>query len=137
MIKSTSGKTKDFNEQARRSTTENVTCDRDRKKKTKEAMLNVLTERARASHPEPDMKNFTTCKDNHVPNINFNTNYANGNTILPNKRNVNKSRDHLSVLCQPVEATEKAIAFIKDNIQYKLDDSSWDFTRRSNSAESE
>lgn len=99
-------------------------------------MLNVLTERARASHPEPDMKNFTICKDNYVSNISFNTNYANGNTILPNKQNVNKSRDHLSVLCQPFEATEKAIAFIKDNIQYKLDDSSWDFTRRSNSAES-
>ena len=37
---------------------------------------------------------------------------------------------------RPVEANEKITAFIEDNLQNKFDDSSFDFTRRSNNAES-
>ena len=57
-FKSTRCKTKVFKEQARRNSVGNVTCHRDGRKKTKEKMLNVLTDRTRTSQPEPGINSF-------------------------------------------------------------------------------
>ena len=59
-----------------------MTCDRERKKKTKEKMLNVLTNRKRTPPPETSMIDLTPCEDNEKSNISSDTNCSNSNTIL-------------------------------------------------------
>ena len=58
-----------------------MTCDRERKKKTKEKMLNVLTNRKRTPPPEPSMIDLTPCEDIEKSNISSDTNCSNSNTI--------------------------------------------------------
>ena len=48
-----------FKEQAKGTSFENVTSDRERRKKTKEKMLNVLTNRKRTPTPETGMIDLT------------------------------------------------------------------------------
>ena len=73
---------KDFKEQAKGDSFENVTCDCEKRKKTKEEMLNVVTNRERIPPPETSMIDPTPCKDNEKSNISSDTNYSNSNTIL-------------------------------------------------------
>ena len=61
---------------------ENVTCDRERRKKTKEKLLNVLTNRKRTPPPETSMIDLISCEDNEKSNISSDTSYSNSNTIL-------------------------------------------------------
>ena len=46
---------REFKEQVKGISFENVTCDRERRKKTKEKMLNVLTNRKKTPPPETSM----------------------------------------------------------------------------------
>ena len=59
-----------------------MTCDCERRKKTKEKMLNVLTNRKRTPPPGTSMIDLTLCEDNEKSNISSDTNYSNSNTIL-------------------------------------------------------
>ena len=61
---------------------ENVTCDRERRKKTKEKMLNVLTNRKRTPPPETSMNDLTPCKDNEKSNISSDKSYPNSNNKM-------------------------------------------------------
>ena len=73
---------REFKEQVKGTSFENVTCDRERRKKTKEKMLNVLTNRKRTPPPETSMIDLTPCEDNEKSNISSDTIYSNSNTIL-------------------------------------------------------
>ena len=84
----------------------NVICDHERRKKTKEKMLNVLTDRTGASPLELDMINLKTCKDNEKSNVSFDINDSNGNSILPEMNEmqpIRKIESHVSVLRRLVE----------------------------------
>ena len=59
-----------------------MTCDRERRKKTKENMLNVLTNRKRTPPPETSMIDLASCEDNEKPSISSDTSYSNSTTIL-------------------------------------------------------
>ena len=71
-----------FKEQVKGISFENVTCDRERSKKTKETMLNVLTNRKRTPPPETSMIGLISWEDNEKSNISSDTSYSNSNTLL-------------------------------------------------------
>ena len=77
---------REFKEQVKDIRYENVTCDRERRKKTKEKMLNVLTNRKRTPFPKTSMIELTPCEGNEKPNISSDTNYSNSSTILSEMR---------------------------------------------------
>ena len=62
-FQSSRGSVREFKEQVKGTSFENVTCYR-KKKKTKDKMLNVLTNRKRTSPPETSMFDLTPCEDN-------------------------------------------------------------------------
>ena len=119
-FQSSQGNVRVFKKKARSINLRNVTYDRERRKKTKEKMLNALTGRISIPPPEPDMNNLTPCEDNEKFNISF---------------DVNQLR-YDSVLRRSVKTTEKARVFTKGNLQNELDDSSLDFTKSLNNTES-
>ena len=71
-----------FKEQVKGISFENVTCDRERSKKTKETMLNVLTNMKRTPPPETSMIGLISWEDNEKSNISSDTSYSNSNTLL-------------------------------------------------------
>ena len=71
-----------FKEKVKGTSCENVTCDHERRKKTKENMLNVLTNRKRTPPPGTSMIDLAPCEDNEKPNISSDTNYSNSSAIL-------------------------------------------------------
>ena len=81
-FQSSRGGVREFKEQVKGTSFETVTCDRERRKKTKEKMLNILTNRKRTQPLETGMIDLTPCEDNEKSNINYDTNYSNSNTIL-------------------------------------------------------
>ena len=89
----------------------NVTCDRERRKKTKEKMPNVLTDRIRASPREPGMINLTPCEDNEKSNFSFDTNYSNSIFVLSEISRMwlkIEIESYASVFDGPFKAAEKA-----------------------------
>ena len=89
----------------------NVTCDRERRKKTKEKMPNILTDRIRASPREPDMINLTPCEDNEKSNFSFDTNYSNSIFVLSEISQMwlkIEIESYASVFDGPFKAAEKA-----------------------------
>ena len=116
-----------------------MTCDHDRRKKTKEKMLNVLINRKRTPPPETSMIDLTPCQDNEKSNISSDTNYSNSNTVLPEMNEIQsiiQIESNTNVLRRPVEAAKKARVFAKDNQQNMFDDSSLDFTKSINNGNS-
>ena len=96
-----------------------MTCDREKRKKIKEKMLNILTDRKKTSPPESGMINLTPFKDYEKSNISFDTNYSNNNTILPEMSEIQpiiETESYTIVLRRPVKAAEKAIVFTMDNL---------------------
>ena len=123
---------REFKEQFKGISFENVTCDRERRKKTKEKMLNVLTNRKRTPPPETSMIDLISCEDNEKSNISSDTSYSNSNTILSEMSEIQpiiEIESYANVLRRPVETAKKARVFTKDNQQNVLDDSSLDFTK--------
>ena len=121
-----------FKEQVKGISFENVTCDRERRKKTKEKMLNVLTNRKRTPPPETSMIDLISCEDNEKSNISSDTSYSNSNTILPEMSEIQpiiENESYANVVRRPVETVKKARVFTKDNQQNVFDDSSLDFTK--------
>ena len=112
-----------------------MTCARERRKKTKEKMLNVLTNRKRTPPPETGMIDLTPCEDNEKSNISSDTNYSNSNTVLPEMNEMQtiiEIESYANVFRRPVEAVQKARVFTKDSQQNMLDDRSLDFTKSIN-----
>ena len=128
---------REFKEQFKGISFENVTCDRERRKKTKEKMLNVLTNRKRTPPPETSMIDLISCEDNEKSNISSDTSYSNSNnkksnTILSELSEIQpiiEIESYANVLRGPVETAKKARVFTKDNQQNVFDDSSLDFTK--------
>ena len=123
---------REFKEQFKGISFENVTCDRERRKKTKEKMLNVLTNRKRTPPPETSMIDLISCEDNEKSNISSDTSYSNSNTILSEMSEIQpiiEIESYANVLRLPIETAKKARMFTKDNQQNVLDDSSLDFTK--------
>ena len=76
---------REFKEQVKGTSFENVTCDRERRKKTNEKVLNVLANRKRTPPPEASMVDLTPCEDNsdgnsnrydHIPRTSGNINFS-------------------------------------------------------------
>ena len=82
---------KEFEEQVKDVSFANVTCNRERRKKTKENMLNVLINRKRTPPPDTGMINFTPCGNNEKSNASCHTNYSNSKTISSNINEVTKA----------------------------------------------
>ena len=117
---------REFKEQVKGTSFENVTCDRERRKKTKEKMLNVLTNRKRTPPPETSMIDLISCEDNEKSNISSDTSYSNSNTILPEMSEIQpiiENESYANVVRRPVETVKKARVFTKDNQQNVFDDS--------------
>ena len=81
-FQSIGGSVREFKEQVKGNRFENVTCDRERRKKTKEKMLNVLTYRKSTPPPETGIIDLTPCEGNEKTNISSDTNYSNNDAIL-------------------------------------------------------
>ena len=131
-FQSSRGSVRKFKEQVKDTSFENVTCDRERRKKTKEKTLNVITNRKRTPPPETGMIDLTPCEDNEKSNISSDTNYSNSNTISSEMSEIQpiiEIESYANVLRRPVETAKKARVFTKDNQQNVLDDSSLDFTK--------
>ena len=90
-FQSSRGNVKDFKEQVKGVSFANVTCNCERRKKTKEKMLNVLINRKRAPPPDTGMINFTPCGKNEKSNASCDTNYSNSKTISSNINEVTKA----------------------------------------------
>ena len=116
-----------------------MTCDREKRKKTKEKMLNALTNRKRTPPPETGMIDHMPCEENEKSNISSDTNYSNSNTVLPEMSEIQpiiKIESYATVLRRPVEAAKKARVFTKGNQQNVLDDNSLGFTKNINNGNS-
>ena len=138
-FQSSRGGVREFKEQVKGTSFETVTCDRERRKKTKEKMLNTLTNRKRTLPLETGMIDLTPCEDNEKSNINSDTNYSNSNTILSEVSGILpliEIESYANVLRWPVETAKKATVFTKDNQQNMLDDSGLDFTKNINNGNS-
>ena len=125
----------EFKEQVKGISFENVTCDRERRKKTKEKMLNVLANRKRTPPPETSMIDLPSCEDNEKSNISSGTSYSKSNTILSEMSEIQpiiEIERYANVLRRPVETAKKARVFTKDNQQNVIYDSSLDFTKNIN-----
>ena len=70
-----------------------MTCDRGRRKKTKEKMSNVLSNRKRTQPPETSVTDLTPSEDNEKSNISSDTNYSNSNAILSEMSEMQPIRD--------------------------------------------
>ena len=70
-----------------------MTCDRGRRKKTKEKMPNVLSNRKRTQPPETSVIDLTPSEDNEKSNISSDTNYSNSNAILSEMSEMQPIRD--------------------------------------------
>ena len=106
----------EFKKQIKGTSFKNVTCDRERRKKTKEKVLNALTNRKRTPPPETSMTDLTPCEDNEKSNISSDTNYSNSNTILSEMSEIQpiiEIESNANVLRQPVETAMKAKVFTK------------------------
>ena len=127
-------------EQVKGTSFENVTRDRERRKKSKEKILNVLTNRKRTPPQETGMIDLTPCKDNEKSNVSSDKNYSNSSTILSEMSEIHPIREiesHSNVLRRPVETSKKGrVFFTKDNEQNLLEDSSLDFTKNINNGNS-
>ena len=124
---------REFKEQVKGISFENVTCDRERRKKTKEKMLNVLTNRKKAPPPETSMIDLIWCEGSEKTNISSDTSYSNSNTILSEISEIQpiiEIESYANMLRWPIETAKKARMFTKDNQQNVLDDSSLDFTKK-------
>ena len=122
----------EFKKQIKGTSFKNVTCFRERRKKTKEKMLNALTNRKKTPPPETAMTDLTPCEDNEKSNISSDTNYSNSNTILSEMSEIQpiiEIESYANVLRRPVETAKKTRVFTKDNLQNVLDDRSLDFTK--------
>ena len=109
-----------------------MTCDRERRKRTKEKMLNVLTNRKRTPPPETNMIDLAPCEGNEKSNISSGTSYSNSKTILSEMSEIQpitEIESYANVLRRPVETAKKTRVFTKDNLQNVLDDRSLDFTK--------
>ena len=82
---------KEFKEQVKGVSFANVTCNCERRKKTKEKMLNVLINRKKTPLPETGMINFTPCGNNEKSNASSDTNYPNSKTISSNINEITKA----------------------------------------------
>ena len=123
---------REFKKQIKCTSFKNVTCFRERRKKTKEKMLNALTNRKKTPPPETAMTDLTPCEENEKSNISSDTNYSNSNTILSEMSEIQpiiEIESYANVLRLSVETAKKARMFTKDNQQNVLDDSSLDFTK--------
>ena len=67
-----------------------MTCDRERRKKTKE---NVLSNRKRTQPPETSVIDLTPSKHNEKSNISSDINYSNSNAILSEMSEMQPIRD--------------------------------------------
>ena len=127
-------------EQVKGTSFENVTRDRERRKKSKEKILNVLTNRKRTPPQETGMIDLTPCKDNEKSNVSSDKNYSSSSTILSEMSEIHPIREiesHSNVLRRPVETSKKGrVFFTKDNEQNLLEDSSLDFTKNINNGNS-
>ena len=106
----------EFKKQIKGTSFKNVTCFRERRKKTKEKMLNALTNRKKTPPPETAMTDLTPCEDNEKSNISSDTNYSNSNTILSEMSEIQpiiEIESNANVLRQPVETAMKAKVFTK------------------------
>ena len=138
-FQSSRGSVRKFKEQFKDTSFENVTCDRERRKKTKEKTLNVITNRKRTPPPETGMIDLTPCEDNEKSNISSDTNYSYSNTKLSEMTETQPTiaiESYANVLCRPFETAKKATLFTKGNQQNMLDDSSLDFTKNINNGNS-
>ena len=139
-FQSSRGGAREFKEQVKGTSFETVTCDCERRKKTKEKMLNILTNRKRTLPLETTgMIDLTPCEDNEKSNFNSDTSYSNSNTILAEVSGILpliEIESYASVLRWPVETAKKATVFTKDNQQNMLDDSGLDFTKNINNGNS-
>ena len=138
-FQSSRGSVRKFKEQVKDTSFENVTCDRERRKKTKEKTLNVITNRKRTPPPETGMIDLTPCEDNEKSNISSDTNYSYSNTKLSEMTETQPTiaiESYANVLCRPFETAKKATLFTKGNQQNMLDDISLDFTKNINNGNS-
>ena len=88
-----------------------MTCDCERRKKTKEKMLNVLTNRKRTPPPDTGMIDFAPCENNVESNTSSDTNYSNSNTILSEMSEIQpiiEIESYANVLRRPVKTAKKA-----------------------------
>ena len=108
-------------------------------KKTKEKILDVLTNRKRNPPPETGMIDPTPCEDIEKSNISSDTNSSNSNTVLSEMSKMQpiiEIDSYADMLGRPVEAAKKARVFTKDTQHNVLDDSSLDFTENINNGNS-
>ena len=110
-----------------------MTCDCERRKKTKEKMLNVLTNRKRTPPPDTGMIDFAPCENNVESNTSSDANYSNSNTILSEMSEIQpiiEIESYANVLRRPVKTAKKAKCLLRTTDSHHHHQSSRKMIRR-------